>query len=111
MPIQPLEIWLLLHTEILKVYWNLHIPNTHKTIQITEFFKKMYILNDSSDQINLKKQSRKYLYNYQCLPTLENSNAKLFALDDCCHLDSIIFVPKQKKQWQWARMSEGSNIN
>lgn len=31
-------------------------------------------------QINLKKQSRKYLYNYQRLPTLKNPNAKLFAL-------------------------------
>lgn len=111
MPIQPLEIRLLLHTEILKVYWNSTYTKYTQNNPDYGIFKKNVILNDSSDQINLKKQSRKYLYNYQCLPTLENSNAKLFALDDCCHLDSIIFVPKQKNQWQWARMSEGSNIN
>lgn len=80
MPIQPLEIWLLLHTEILQVYWNsTYTKYTQNNPDNRIKTKNLYILNESSDQINLQKQSRKYLYNSQCLQALKNSIAKLFA--------------------------------
>lgn len=75
--LQPLKIQLLLHTEILKVYCNsTYIKYTQNNPDNRIKNKHLYILNESSDQTNLKKQSGKYIYNYQCLPTVKNSNAK-----------------------------------
>lgn len=81
MPIQPLDIRLLLHTEILKVYWNsIYSKYTQNSPDNRIKKKHLYILTESSDQIHLKKQSSKYLHNYRHLLALKSSNAKLFAL-------------------------------
>lgn len=66
---------------MLKVYWNSTFTKyTQNNSGNWIKSKNVYILNESPDQINFKKQSRKYLHNCQCLAALKNFIAKLFAL-------------------------------
>lgn len=60
--------------------------------------------------LQIKSISKNKEGNIYTITNCKDIQCKAVCISDCCHVDSIIFVPKQKKQWQSARISEGSNI-
>lgn len=49
------------------------------------------------------------IYTITCVYKLKKElQCKAVCISDCCNVDYTVFVPRQKKQWQWARISEES---